>query len=118
LIYGVLESEDQIAPFQGEAFLDFHLAGVLGGFCFLGWIAFKLQTAFAQSQSFFEIFTWQYFSVWTFFLIFGSLSVVSQIFIYFCWPFYLYFIYRSLYSRPPDSQNAAPTKQVWRVRDV
>jgi hypothetical protein len=99
LIYGALEAEDQIAPFQGEAFLDFHLAGVLVGFSVLGWIAFKLQTAFAQSQSFFEMFIWQYFSVLTFFLIFGSLSVVSQIFIYFCWPFYLYFIYRRLKSR-------------------
>jgi hypothetical protein len=99
LIYGMLEAEDQIAPFQGEVFLDFHLAGLLAGFCLLGWIAFKLQTAFAKSESFFEIFTWQYFSVWTFFLIFGSLSVVSQIFIYFCWPFYLYFIYVHLKSR-------------------
>jgi hypothetical protein len=99
LIYGPLDAEDQIAPFQGEAFLDFHLAGALVGFSLLGWIAFKLQTAFAQSQSFFEIFIWQYFSVWTLFLIFGSLSVVSQIFIYFCWPFYLYFIYRRLHSR-------------------
>ena len=99
LIYGTLDVADQIAPFQGEAFLDFHLAGVLAGFSLLGWIAFKLQTAFALSQSFFEMFIWQYFSVWTFFLIFGSLSVVSQIFIYFCWPFYLYFIYRRLKSR-------------------
>jgi hypothetical protein len=98
LIYGRLDIEDQIAPFQGEAFLDFHLAGVFAGFCLLGWIAFKLQTAFAKSESFFEIFIWQYFSVWTFFLIFGSLSVISQIFIYFCWPFYLYFIYRHLHS--------------------
>jgi hypothetical protein len=99
LIYGMLDVQDQIAPFQGEAFLDFHLPGVLAGFCLLGWIAFKLQTAFVQSQSFFEVFLWQYFSVWTFFLIFGSLSVVSQVFIYFCWPFYLYFIYRTLLSR-------------------
>ena len=99
LIYGMLNSEDQIAPFQGEAFLDFHLAGVLAGFSLLGWIAFKLQYAFATSQLFFEIFIWQYFSVWTFFLILGSLSVVSQVFIYFCWPFYLYFIYRSLHFR-------------------
>jgi hypothetical protein len=93
-IYGMLDVQDQIAPFQGEAFVDFHVPGLLMGFAFLGWIAFKLQTAFVQSSSFFETFLWQYFSVWTFFLIFGSLSVVSQIFIYFCWPFYLYFIYR------------------------
>jgi hypothetical protein len=99
LVYGMVDVEDQIAPFQGEAYLDFQLAGVLGGFCLLGWIAFKLQTAFARSQSFFEMFIWQYFSVWAFFLIIGSLSVVSQIFIYSCWPFYLYFIYRRLRSR-------------------
>ena len=76
------------------------------GFSLLGWIAFKLQTAFARSQSFFEMFIWQYFSVWTFFLIFGSLSVVSQIFIYFCWPFYLYFIYRRLKSRSANRHCA------------
>ena len=99
LIYGMVDAQDQIAPFQGEAFLDFHITGVLAGFSFLGWLAFKLQTAFAQSTSFFEIFIWQYFSVWTFFLIFGSLSVVSQIFVYFCWPFYLYFIYLRVRSR-------------------
>ncbi len=97
-IYGMRDVQDQIAPFQGEAFLDFHLPGLLVGFGFLGWVAFKLQTAFLRSSSLFETFVWQYFSVWTFFLIFGSLSVVSQIFIYFCWPFYLYFFCR--YLRP------------------
>ena len=98
-IYGMLDVQDQIAPFQGEVFLDFHLPGLLVGFGFLGWIAFKLQTAFLRSSSFFETFVWQYFSVWTFFLIFGSLSVVSQTFIYFCWPFYLYFFCRRLRPR-------------------
>jgi hypothetical protein len=112
LIYGTLDAQDQIAPFQGEAFLDFNLAGVIAGFCLLGWIAFKLQTAFAQSQSFFEMFVWQYFSVWTFFLVFGSLSVVSQIFIYFCWPFYLYFVYR--YLKPRSANLHAPAKQFTR----
>lgn len=96
-IYGKLEVQDQIAPFQGETFLDFHLPGMLVGFAVLGWVAFKLQTAFVQSSSFFDAFVWQYFSVWAFFLIFGSLSVVCQIFIYFCWPFYLYFIYQRLH---------------------
>jgi hypothetical protein len=98
-IYGMRDVQDQIAPFQGETFLDFHLPGLLVGFGFLGWIAFKLQTAFLRSSSFFETFVWQYFSVWTFFLIFGSLSVVSQIFIYFCWPFHLYFFSRHLRPR-------------------
>jgi hypothetical protein len=108
MIYGVPDILDQIAPFQGEAFLDFHLAGVLAGFSLLGWIAFKFQTAFAQSHTFFELFIWQYFSVWTFVVIFGSLSVTSQIYIFFCWPFYLYFVSRSLQSRPGRSPARAP----------
>jgi hypothetical protein len=99
-IYGMLDVEDQIAPFQGETFLDFHLPGMLAGFALLGWLAFKLQSAFDQCSSFFEVFVWQYFSVWICFLIIGSLSVVSQILIYFCWPFYLFFIYQRLGIRP------------------
>ena len=54
LIYGMLDAQDQIAPFQGEAFLDFHLAGVLVGFSVLGWIAFELQSAFTLSRSSFR----------------------------------------------------------------
>jgi hypothetical protein len=99
LIYGMLDVQDQIAPFQGEAFLDFHLPGLVAAFALLGWLTFKLQTAFTESLSFFETFVWQYFSVWICFLIFGSLSVVSQICIYFCWPFYLYFFSRRLCPR-------------------
>lgn len=105
-IYGVQDVQDQIAPFQGEIFLDFHLPGLLVGFAFLGWLAFKLQTAFAQSSSFFDKFVWQYFSVWIFFLIFGSVSVVSQIFIYFCWPFYLYFTCKRLEFRVPGRSQS------------
>ena len=108
MIYDVPDISDQVPPFQGEAFLDFHLAGVLAGFSLLGWIAFKFQTAFVQSQSFFELFIWQYFSVWTFFLIFGSLSVTSQIAIFFCWPFYLYFVSRHLHSRRGRSRARGP----------
>ena len=100
LIYGQLDAEDQIAPFQGEAFLDFHLPGLLAGFFVLGWVAFRLQRAFLNSVSSLETFIWQYLSIWTFFLIFGGLSVVSQIFVYFCWPFYLYFVYTNLRTQP------------------
>jgi hypothetical protein len=110
-IYGTLDVQDQIAPFQGETFLDFHLPGLLIGFGLLGWLAFRLQMAFEYLHSFFEIFVWQYFSVWTFLLIFGSLSIVSQIFVYFCWPFYLYFVCRRLSSRPTLRAN-------WRGRTV
>jgi hypothetical protein len=96
LIYGTSDFADQIAPFVGELFLDFHLAGVLAGFCLLGWAAHRLQRAFESSTTSIDIFVWQYFAIWTFFVIFGSASVVSQVFLYFGWPFYFYLFWKRL----------------------
>ncbi len=42
-----------------------------------------------------------YFAVWILFTILGSLSAVSQIFIYFCWPIYGYFALSFLLARRP-----------------
>lgn len=108
LIYGASDVADQIAPFTGEIFLDFHLAGVLAGFCLLGWAAHKLQRAFEGSRTSVEIFLWQYFTIWTFFLIFGSVSVVSQIFLYFGWPLYFYLLLHRF--RPGSASPAARTR--------
>jgi hypothetical protein len=99
MIYDTPEVQDQIAPFQGELFLDFNIVGVISGYCFLGWIAHRLQRAFERSRSSLDCFIWQYAAIWMFFLIFGSISVVSQIYFYFGWPIYLYFLYRRLKSR-------------------
>jgi len=110
MIYDTSEIVDQIAPFQGELFIDLNIIGVIIGYCFLGWIALKLQRAFEKSKTSLEFFIWQYAAIWTFFLIFGSISVVSQIYFYFGWPIYLYLIYRWLRSRsarmlPPISHR-------------
>ena len=109
-IYGASDIADQIAPFTGETFLDFHLAGVLAGFCLLGWVAFRLQRAFERSRTSIEIFLWQYFAIWTCFLIFGSVSVVSQIFLYFGWPLYLYlFLHRFRSGSVPATSRGRTT---------
>ena len=107
LIYGTSDVADQIAPFAGELFLDFHLPGVLAGFCLLGWVANRLQQAFENTTSSIEIFLWQYFAVWTFFLIFGSASVVSQILVYFGWPFYLYLFLRCVRSKAAPATGSS-----------
>ena len=99
MIYGTPEIVDQIVPFEGELFLDFNIVGVIIGYCFLGWIAHKLQRAFERSRSCLDFFIWQYAAIWMFFLIFGSISVVSQVYFYFGWPIYLYFLYRRLRPR-------------------
>lgn len=96
-IYGWLDAADQIAPFQGETYLDFNIAGVIMAFFLLGWIAHGFERAFESSKCSFDIFVWQYVAVQTFFLVYGSIEVVSQTYIYFFPPFYLYFIYRRLF---------------------
>ncbi len=106
LIYGTPDIADQVAPFVGELFLDFHLAGVLAGFCLLGWLARKLELAFENSRRSIDIFLWQYISIWTFFLIFGSVSVLSQVLLYFGWPIYFYLFSRRFRIHSP--RVAAP----------
>jgi hypothetical protein len=90
LIYGPDAYADQVVPFQGETFLDFHIVGIAFGSAILGWVLYRLQRAFEQSQSSVEVYIWQYLSVWTCFLIFGSIGVTSQVLIYSCWPIYLF----------------------------
>jgi len=102
MIYGTPDIFDQIIPFSGEMFLNFHIVGVVAGFCFLGMVAFKLQQAFERASSALEIYIWQYAAVWILFLIIGSISVVSQITFYFFWPIYLYFAWkRNALRHPP-----------------
>ena len=73
-IYGTLDVQDQIAPFQGETFLDFHLPGLLVGFGLLGWLAFRLQMAFEYLSLFLRDFCLAILLRVDLFLIFGSLS--------------------------------------------
>jgi hypothetical protein len=91
MIYGNSGIEDQIIPFAGEMFLNFHIFGVIAGFCLLAIVADRLQQLFERASNSLEIYVWQYGAVWILFLILGSISVVSQILFYFCWPIYFYF---------------------------
>jgi len=88
MIYGTETIGDQNAPLQGEAFLDFHIPGILFVSAMLGWVLHHLQRAFERSRSSLEIYVWQYLSIWIGFVILGSVGVLSQILIYYCWPIY------------------------------
>jgi hypothetical protein len=85
-------AEDQIVPFAGELFLSFHVVGVVVGFALLGAIICRLQNAFARSRTSLPMYVIQLTTIWLVFLVVGSLSVVSQIAIYFYWPIFLYFM--------------------------
>ena len=107
-IYGTGGSQDQIVPFQGELFVDFHLLGVIAGYCLLGWIIARIQRKFEASRSLIDIYTSQYAAVWVCVAVFGSISIVSQTFVYFFWPVYVYLFLANL--RP---RRSLPTSRTY-----
>lgn len=84
------DAEDQVISFLGELFLNFHVPGVVAGFALLGALLSCLQNAFLKSDSALPIYVIQLTAIWLLFLVVGSVSVVSQIAIYFYGPIYLY----------------------------
>jgi hypothetical protein len=106
-IYGVSGVTDQVVPFQGELFWNFGPMGVAIGFLFLGAIVSRLQFAFERARSALTAYMVLYLSVWLGFLVIGSLAVVSQIIIYFMWPFAVALILDYLGNRPRGHPVAA-----------
>jgi hypothetical protein len=88
LIYGNLPVVDQVIPFQGELFINFHVPGVILGYLLLGLVLQRLQRGFELAPTSLQAFSWQYAATWTAYLVAGSVAVISQIFIYFFWPIY------------------------------
>jgi hypothetical protein len=89
-LYGMSGFVDQIIPFSAELFVNFHAAGVLAGFFGLGLVLGRAQLWFDAVGSSFGAFVIQYVSMWCAMLAMWSLSVFSQIAIYFLGPIYLY----------------------------
>jgi hypothetical protein len=89
-IYGNSGIEDQIVPFQGELFINFHLVGVVAAFFGLGLAIGILQRLFENVRTAFAGFAIHYVAMWTGMLIVWSLAVLSQILVYFCWPIYVF----------------------------
>jgi hypothetical protein len=88
LLYGRVGQIDQVVPFRGELFLDFHLPGVIIGFVLLGVAVLFLQERFREAPTALQSFVWQYSATWLAFLVIGSIAVVSQVFIYSFVPIY------------------------------
>ncbi len=89
-IYGRFGVEDQIIPFATELFANFHAPGVLAGFILLGLFLSYAERLFNAAQSMFASFAIQYIALWGAMLSVWSLSIYSQILIYFFVPIYFY----------------------------
>jgi hypothetical protein len=90
MIYGKNGFNDQIMPFQGELFMNFHIPGIAAGYGLLGLATAALQRLFYRARSALQIYATLYVSYWVLFLIQANPAIVSQICIYFLWPIYLY----------------------------
>lgn len=94
LIYGEPDIIDQLIPAHGELFINFHVPGVMLGFLLIGWVTAKGQRAFVRAANSFEAVAYFFMTAWWLFLVSGSVTVVSQIFLYSMWPVYLYSLTR------------------------
>jgi hypothetical protein len=107
LIYGVRGTADQTLPFQGELFINFNVLGVLLGYVVLALGIHAAQRRLDSAATSTERFVWQYSGIWLGFLVVSSVSVISQIFIYFFWPAYvLVYLVGSGRLRPGTSEAA------------
>jgi hypothetical protein len=86
------ESLDQVIPFTGELFLNFHILGVIGGFGLLGWAIAVLQNKFKLSSGAVDAYICFFAALWLSSLMFSSVAAVGQVFIYMFWPIYGYLL--------------------------
>jgi len=98
LIYGN-EILDQVIPFTGELFLNFHVIGVIGGYALLGWAIAVLHDRFSRSKQSLEAYMYFFVALWLSSLVISSIAAVSQIFIYMMWPLYGYILIRGISRR-------------------
>lgn len=99
MIYGKYGSQDQIIPFQGELFLNFHIPGIAAGYWLLGLLTSRLQVAFNGAIISIDMYILMYVSYWVLFVIQANPAIVSQIFVFFLSPIYLYLATRFLLTR-------------------
>ena len=108
LIYGYVDSSDQVVPFLGELYVNFHVVGIVVGFGLLGYVISIFQRRYESAENSFETYAWFFVSMWTLFLVVGSVAVVSQMCVYFFWPFYGYWFIAWLNKRPTPYLTPSP----------
>jgi hypothetical protein len=91
-LYGRLPVRDQNLPMQAELFMNFHIPGVVLGFCLLGAVIALLHLRFLARGSTLQAYSFQFAAFWAAFLIAGDTTSVVYIAITFCWPIVVYAI--------------------------
>jgi hypothetical protein len=95
-IYGNSLVQDQIIPFQGELFINFHLPGLIVGYLLLGIMVGILHQMFTSSTTVISAFIIQFIAIWMCFLIQGGMTSVAYIAVTFIWPLPVYIVFDKL----------------------
>jgi len=100
LVRGQFITGDQIVPFAGELFWSFFLYGVVAGYLILGLVVAWIDGISRSARGALATFTASYAGFWTAFLVIGSISILSQVAIYFLPPLVLALFADHLLSKP------------------
>jgi hypothetical protein len=96
LIYDDPSVVDQMISYDAELYINFHFPGVVLGYALLGWLLSCFQNWFMKAANPIESYAWLVLALWTIFP--GSLPIVSQMYVYFFWPVYIYLLVKVLWS--------------------
>jgi hypothetical protein len=106
-LYGRLPVRDQNLPVQAELFMNFHIPGVVLGFCLLGAVIALLHRRFLACGSTLQAYSLQFAAFWAAFLIAGNTTSVVYIAVTFCWPILVY----AIVDRLSREQRSRPMRQ-------
>jgi hypothetical protein len=99
---GETDTVDQVLPYDTEFYINLGVPAVVAGFALLGCLMAWFQRHFLLAASPIESYCWLILGFWCAFP--GSLPVLSQQYIYFCWPIYVYFALKALGARASETR--------------
>lgn len=97
LIYNDPSIADQVIPFSGELFINFHILGLVVGYLLLGLVVAAANRKFLNTCSCFDAYCMFMVAYWFCFLMLGSIAAVSQVFIFLLWPIYAYAVVKQFF---------------------
>jgi hypothetical protein len=88
LIYGKPDINDQILGFGPELYWNFGIPGVAAGYVLLGFAVRRFDDRVDTAPDPLASYSWSYCGTWVSLLVINSISVLSQIVVYFFWPIF------------------------------
>ncbi|MUL46258.1 hypothetical protein FZI85_09065 [Mycobacterium sp. CBMA293] len=88
LIYGEPEIIDQILGFGAELYWNYGSAGIAIGYFLLGLAVRRFDDGLEAAPDALAAYNWSYCGTWVALMVINSISILSQIVVYFFWPIF------------------------------